>query len=168
MTVEVAGLIGGGQTKRSAIWKRWESHMQAIPIPTLSPIPPLHSRQLLHPLLQWPICLHLLFHSFTHPTLLVTFLLHYDQSLLKSRKKTDTRRVFENLCSLSVWSFACEVPLDSLSSSRVNRVRSFPHVEGNYALHVYIPGNFIYLPNLGSISASSNFIFVNWAKSRIT
>nr|XP_009631602.1 U6 snRNA phosphodiesterase [Nicotiana tomentosiformis] len=35
------------------------------------------------------------------------------------------------------------VPLDSLSSSRVNRVRSFPHVEGNYALHVYIP---VYVP----------------------
>lgn len=31
------------------------------------------------------------------------------------------------------------VPLDSLPSSQVNRVRNFPHVEGNYALHVYIP-----------------------------
>lgn len=31
------------------------------------------------------------------------------------------------------------VPLDSLPTSQVNRVRSFPHVEGNYALHVYIP-----------------------------
>ncbi|KAJ8537146.1 hypothetical protein K7X08_035547 [Anisodus acutangulus] len=29
--------------------------------------------------------------------------------------------------------------LDSLPSSQVNRVRSFPHIEGNYALHVYIP-----------------------------
>ncbi|XP_060181511.1 uncharacterized protein LOC132611118 isoform X1 [Lycium barbarum] len=31
------------------------------------------------------------------------------------------------------------VSLDSLPTTRVNRVRSFPHVEGNYALHVYIP-----------------------------
>lgn len=31
------------------------------------------------------------------------------------------------------------VPLDSVPTSQVNRVRSFPHVEGNYALHVYIP-----------------------------
>ncbi|KAJ8552857.1 hypothetical protein K7X08_020250 [Anisodus acutangulus] len=31
------------------------------------------------------------------------------------------------------------VSLDSLPISQVNRVRSFPHVEGNYALHVYIP-----------------------------
>ncbi|PHU22611.1 hypothetical protein BC332_07718 [Capsicum chinense] len=31
------------------------------------------------------------------------------------------------------------VPLDSLPTSRVNRVLNFPHVEGNYALHVYIP-----------------------------
>ncbi|PHU24838.1 hypothetical protein BC332_03170 [Capsicum chinense] len=31
------------------------------------------------------------------------------------------------------------VPLDSLPTSRVNRVRNFPHVDGNYALHVYIP-----------------------------
>ncbi|OIT04546.1 hypothetical protein A4A49_35818 [Nicotiana attenuata] len=35
------------------------------------------------------------------------------------------------------------LPLNSLSSSQVNRVRSFPHVEGNYALHVYIP---VYVP----------------------
>ncbi|XP_049393099.1 uncharacterized protein LOC125857545 [Solanum stenotomum] len=36
------------------------------------------------------------------------------------------------------------VPLDSLPSSQVNRVRSFPHIEGNYALHVYIP---VYIPS---------------------
>ncbi|VFQ77521.1 unnamed protein product [Cuscuta campestris] len=29
--------------------------------------------------------------------------------------------------------------LDYLKSCQVNRVRSFPHVDGNYALHVYIP-----------------------------
>ncbi|NP_001315339.1 uncharacterized protein LOC101244935 [Solanum lycopersicum] len=36
------------------------------------------------------------------------------------------------------------VPSDSLPSSQVNRVRSFPHIEGNYALHVYIP---VYIPS---------------------
>ncbi|KAL3341839.1 hypothetical protein AABB24_026053 [Solanum stoloniferum] len=36
------------------------------------------------------------------------------------------------------------VPLDSLPSTQVNRVRSFPHIEGNYALHVYIP---VYIPS---------------------
>lgn len=35
-------------------------------------------------------------------------------------------------------------PLDSLPISQVNRVRSFPHVQGNYALHVYIP---IHIPS---------------------
>lgn len=30
--------------------------------------------------------------------------------------------------------------LDYLQSGQPSRVRSFPHVEGNYALHVYIPG----------------------------
>ncbi|RAL51345.1 hypothetical protein DM860_010847 [Cuscuta australis] len=29
--------------------------------------------------------------------------------------------------------------LDYLKSCQTNRIRSFPHVEGNYALHVYIP-----------------------------
>ncbi|KAK8990725.1 hypothetical protein V6N11_028688 [Hibiscus sabdariffa] len=29
--------------------------------------------------------------------------------------------------------------LDSLQAGQSSRVRSFPHVEGNYALHVYIP-----------------------------
>lgn len=30
-------------------------------------------------------------------------------------------------------------PLDSLPTVQVSRVRTFPHVQGNYALHVYIP-----------------------------
>ncbi|XP_042484205.1 U6 snRNA phosphodiesterase-like isoform X2 [Macadamia integrifolia] len=33
--------------------------------------------------------------------------------------------------------------LDYLQAGHVNRVRSFPHVEGNYALHVFIP---VYIP----------------------
>uniref|UniRef100_A0A2P2K065 U6 snRNA phosphodiesterase 1 n=1 Tax=Rhizophora mucronata TaxID=61149 RepID=A0A2P2K065_RHIMU len=33
--------------------------------------------------------------------------------------------------------------LDYLGSAQPGRVRSFPHVEGNYALHVYIP---VYIP----------------------
>ncbi|XP_015067905.1 U6 snRNA phosphodiesterase [Solanum pennellii] len=36
------------------------------------------------------------------------------------------------------------VSLDSLPSIQVDRVRSFPHIEGNYALHVYIP---VYIPS---------------------
>ncbi|KAK1566996.1 hypothetical protein Q3G72_007090 [Acer saccharum] len=34
--------------------------------------------------------------------------------------------------------------VDCLSSSQPNRLRSFPHVEGNYALHVYIP---VFIPS---------------------
>jgi hypothetical protein len=33
---------------------------------------------------------------------------------------------------------------DYLQSGQANRVRSFPHVDGNYALHVYIP---VYIPS---------------------
>ncbi|KAK8583746.1 hypothetical protein V6N13_109144 [Hibiscus sabdariffa] len=35
--------------------------------------------------------------------------------------------------------------LDSLQTGQSNRVRSFPHVEGNYALHVYIP---VFIPSV--------------------
>lgn len=31
--------------------------------------------------------------------------------------------------------------LDVYSTKTVTRVRNFPHVDGNYALHAYIPGN---------------------------
>lgn len=34
-----------------------------------------------------------------------------------------------------------EGTLDRLQTGQASRVRSFPHVDGNYALHVYIPGN---------------------------
>ncbi|XVF08542.1 hypothetical protein REPUB_Repub07fG0012200 [Reevesia pubescens] len=34
--------------------------------------------------------------------------------------------------------------LDYLQTGRSSRVRSFPHIEGNYALHVYIP---VYIPS---------------------
>lgn len=35
-----------------------------------------------------------------------------------------------------------EGTLDRLQTGQASRVRSFPHIDGNYALHVYIPGNF--------------------------
>ncbi|KAK8586568.1 hypothetical protein V6N13_010157 [Hibiscus sabdariffa] len=35
--------------------------------------------------------------------------------------------------------------LDSLQAGQSSRVRSFPHVEGNYALHVYIPVLFLFV-----------------------
>lgn len=31
---------------------------------------------------------------------------------------------------------------DFLQTGQTSRVRSFPHVEGNYALHVYIPSKY--------------------------
>nr|GMD02171.1 U6 snRNA phosphodiesterase [Ipomoea batatas]GME18264.1 U6 snRNA phosphodiesterase [Ipomoea batatas]GME18266.1 U6 snRNA phosphodiesterase [Ipomoea batatas] len=43
---------------------------------------------------------------------------------------------------------------DYLQSSQVNRVRSFPHVEGNYALHVYIP---VHIPS-ASRKESAQFL----------
>lgn len=41
--------------------------------------------------------------------------------------------------------------MDHLQTGQPSRVRSFPHVQGNYALHVYIPGPsifslFLFLP----------------------
>ncbi|KAK5817636.1 hypothetical protein PVK06_022563 [Gossypium arboreum] len=36
--------------------------------------------------------------------------------------------------------------LDYLQSGQPSRVRSFPHVEGNYALHIYIPDTFFEWP----------------------
>ncbi|KAI3991557.1 hypothetical protein MKX01_040567 [Papaver californicum] len=38
-------------------------------------------------------------------------------------------------------------PLDYMEIGQGNRVRNFPHIEGNYALHVFIPGfSLLYLP----------------------
>lgn len=83
------------------------------------------------------------------PNSLGNFLYHQTQKYLE-----------DDLFSLNVCFFASEVPSDSLPSSQVNRVRSFPHIEGNYALHVYIPGNFFYLPCFIAFYASlSNFVY---------
>ncbi|GLT55379.1 hypothetical protein SLA2020_285080 [Shorea laevis] len=35
--------------------------------------------------------------------------------------------------------------LDRLQTGQASRVRSFPHIDGNYALHVYIP---VYIPSI--------------------
>lgn len=40
----------------------------------------------------------------------------------------------------------CTGTLNRLETSQVTpRVRSFAHVDGNYALHVYIPGNYLFI-----------------------
>ncbi|CAO2839818.1 unnamed protein product [Amaranthus hypochondriacus] len=44
--------------------------------------------------------------------------------------------------------------VDTLQPIQPNRVRSFPHVDGNYALHVYIPGFFLLF--------ASNFCSCQW------
>ncbi|XP_052887001.1 uncharacterized protein LOC108476263 [Gossypium arboreum] len=41
--------------------------------------------------------------------------------------------------------------LDYLQSGQPSRVRSFPHVEGNYALHIYIPDTFFEWPQASSV-----------------
>lgn len=52
----------------------------------------------------------------------------------------------------------------SVQRDHPNRVRSFPHVEGNYALHVYIPGNltFFQLTILLFISVSYERLEYFW------
>jgi hypothetical protein len=44
--------------------------------------------------------------------------------------------------------FVNEGALDSMLDGQSSRIRSFPHVQGNYALHVYIPGFFYIFPLL--------------------
>ncbi|KAL0298312.1 UNVERIFIED_CONTAM: hypothetical protein Sradi_6491000 [Sesamum radiatum] len=41
-----------------------------------------------------------------------------------------------------------------------NRVRSFPHVEGNYAVHVYIPGNLTFFVTIPSTPRKEVALFL--------
>lgn len=52
----------------------------------------------------------------------------------------------------TVWFIYCDMWCDEgtpdyLQTGQASRVRSFPHVEGNYALHVYIPGTTFHYPH---------------------
>lgn len=47
--------------------------------------------------------------------------------------------------------------MEDLQIGQAARVRTFPHVEGNYALHVYIPGNSLF----HSSYLTSSFLYVN-------
>lgn len=71
-------------------------------------------------------------------------LLNPSTSLGKNKNSDFATGFFEFpfYCSPSVCCFANKGCLGyHLPSGQPSRVRSFPHVEGNYALHVYIPGD---------------------------